>query len=102
MRVLGETSASNKLLLTGGADHNGLLNGALVRGVQGLHVENVDALHLTENLETLETSRLLKIRRDGTSLGTGADEVVNGLDICAIGTKELVSIELLLIYRARS
>lgn len=81
VRVLGETSASNKLLLTGGADHNGLLNGALVRGVQGLHVENVDALHLTENLETLETSRLLKIRRDGTSLGTGADEVVNGLDI---------------------
>lgn len=51
-------------------------------GIKGLHVENVDALHLAENLETLETGGLLEIGGDSAGGGTGAEEVILGLDLC--------------------
>lgn len=51
-------------------------------GVEGPHVEDVDALHLSEDLETLETSRLLGVGGDGTGLGTLGEQVVHGLDLC--------------------
>lgn len=51
-------------------------------GVEGPHVEDVDALHLSEDFETLETGRLLGIGGNGTGLSTLGEEVVHGLDRC--------------------
>lgn len=82
MGVGGEASATGELLLTGGADGDGVLQCAQAAGVEGRHVENIDALHLTENLKTLETSGLLEIGGDGTGLGTRTVEVVLALDLC--------------------
>lgn len=82
MGVSGDTSATGELLLAGGADENGVGECAEARGIKRAHVEDVNALHLAENFETLETSRLLDIGRDGAGGGTGAEKVVNGLDLC--------------------
>lgn len=79
--VSGDTSATGELLLAGGADENGVGECAEARGIKRAHVEDVNALHLAENFETLETSRLLDIGRDGAGGGTGAEKVVNGLDL---------------------
>lgn len=53
----------------------------LAGGIQRTHVEDVDALHLTDELETLETGSLDVVGRDGTGLGTGGDQVILGLDL---------------------
>ena len=54
-------------------------------GVQGPHVEDVNALHLAEDFETLETGGLFEIGGDGTGFGTGGEQVGFGLDFCGRG-----------------
>lgn len=54
-------------------------------GIQGPHVENVNALHLSDELQTLQTGGLADVGRDGAGLGTGGDQVVLVLDLCAEG-----------------
>lgn len=51
-------------------------------GIQWPHVENVDALHLSKNLETLKTRGMLGISGNGTGLRTGSKKVGLGLDLC--------------------
>lgn len=51
-------------------------------GVERPHVEDVNPLHFTQNLNTLETSGLLEIGGDGTGLGSLGEEVVLILDLC--------------------
>lgn len=80
--VGGEAGATSELLLTSGSDHDGVLHRAEAAGVKRAHVEDVDTLHLYENLETLQTSGLLEVGGDGSGLGTGAEKVVLGLDLC--------------------
>ena len=50
--------------------------------VQRPHVEHVDALHLAENFQTLQTGSLLKVGRDGTGGTTRREKVVLILDLC--------------------
>lgn len=54
----------------------------LAGGVQRLHVEDINALNLAENLQTLETGGLLEIGRDGTGGGTRGKKVGLRLDLC--------------------
>lgn len=54
----------------------------LAGSIQRTLVEDVDALHLTDELETLETGGLDVVGRDGTGLGTGGDQVLLSLDLC--------------------
>lgn len=82
MRVGRVAGAAEVLLLAGGADRDGVLHRALAAGIEGAHVENVDTLHLSEDFETLETSRLLEVGRDGAGLGTRSQQVVLSLDLC--------------------
>jgi hypothetical protein len=82
VRVGGEASATSELLFASGSDHNRVLHRSQAGSVEGAHIEDVDTLHLTENLQTLETGRLLEIGRDGTRGGTGTEEVVLALDLC--------------------
>ena len=49
--------------------------------VEGLHVKDVDALHLSEDFETLETGGLVNVGGDGTGLGTSGHKVVLILDL---------------------
>lgn len=51
-------------------------------GIEGLHVEDVNTLHLTQDLQSLETGGLLEIRGHGAGRGAGADEVLWLLDLC--------------------
>ena len=51
--------------------------------VQRPHVENVNALHLAHNLQTLETGGLLEIGGDGTRLRAADEEVLFTRDVCA-------------------
>ena len=44
-------------------------------GIQGPHVENVNALHLAHDLQTLETRGLLEVGRNGAGLRALGDEV---------------------------
>lgn len=88
VRVGGETSAASELLLAGGSDHDGILHRSEAAGVERAHVEDVDALHLTENLETLDTGGLLEIGRNGSGGGTRTEEVLLSSDLC---TRKLVS-----------
>jgi hypothetical protein len=51
-------------------------------GIQRPHVEDINPLHLPQNLNTLETSRLLEIGGDGAGLGTLGEEIILALDLC--------------------
>lgn len=81
-RVAG---AAEVLLFTSRADTDGILHRALTAGIKWSHVEDVDTLHLSEDFETLETSRLLEVGRDGAGLGTRCKQVFVSLYLC---TKE--------------
>lgn len=50
--------------------------------IQRPHVEDIHALHLSEDFQSLETSRLLEIGGNGTGLGARWEKVVLGLDAC--------------------
>jgi len=50
--------------------------------VQWLHIENVNALHLPQNFESLQTSRLLQVRGNRANCCSGANEVRLVLDLC--------------------
>lgn len=54
----------------------------LAGGIKRAHVEDVDALHLSDKLQTLETGGLDVVGRDGTGLGTRGDQVLLSLDLC--------------------
>lgn len=60
----------------------------LAGGIKGTHVEDVNALHLSDEFQTLETGGLLEIGGNGTGLGTGSKEVVLDLDLY-IRTREI-------------
>ena len=90
MRVGRGAGAADVLLITSRADHDGLVHRSKAAGIEGVHVENVDALHLSENFETLETSGLLQVGRDGTRLGTGTVEIFLRLDFCIMQTMTIL------------
>lgn len=50
--------------------------------IQRLHVEHIDALHLPQDLESLETGRLFKIGGDGAGRGARGEEVLLAFDLC--------------------
>ena len=54
--------------------------------IERLHVKDVDALHLSEDFETLETGGLVNVGGDGTGLGTSGHKVVLILDLCFCAT----------------
>lgn len=81
--VDGIAGAASKLLIASGAHQDGVLHGSLTAGVEGSHVEDVNALHLSEDFQTLKTGGLLEVGRDGAGLATRSDEVVLGLDLCS-------------------
>lgn len=82
MGVGGVPRAPDDLLVAEGVDHDGVLERALAAGVEGPHVEDVDALHLAEDLEALEARALLEVGGDGAGEGAGGKEVVGGFDGC--------------------
>lgn len=55
----------------------------LAGGIQGTHVEDIDALHLSDELQTLETGGLEVVGRDGTGLSTRGNQVLLALDLCS-------------------
>lgn len=81
VRVGRVAGATGKLLVTSRSDNDRVLHGSLAAGVKRAHVEDVDALHLTQDLETLKTSSLLEVGRNGTGLGTRTEEVILSLDL---------------------
>jgi hypothetical protein len=81
VRVSRAASATNILLVTERANDDGFLHGAGSACVEGLHVENVDTLHLSEDFETLETGGLVDVGGDGTGLGTGGHKVMLVYDL---------------------
>lgn len=80
--VGGTARAAEVLLVAEGLDDDGLVEGAAARGVERLHVEDVDALHFAEDFEALETGGLLEVGGDGAGWGARGEEVVLGGDFC--------------------
>lgn len=58
--------------------------------IQWLHVEDINALHLSQDFETLESGRLLEIGGDGPWRSTGANEIFFGLDFCILLSRQLL------------
>jgi hypothetical protein len=81
VRVGRETSATSELLLASRSNHDGVLHRSEAGGIERAHVENVNTLHLTENLQTFETGGLLEIGGDGTGGGTRTEEILLSLDL---------------------
>lgn len=81
VRVGRRAGAAGILLVASGANDNGVIEGAPARSVQRPHIENVDAFHLSEDFETLDTGSLLEIGGDGAGGSTRADEVIDSLDV---------------------
>lgn len=77
-----EARATEVLFRTERLDPDRLLECAQSAGVQRPHVEDVDPLHLTQHLESLETGRLFEIRRDRAWCRTGGQEVCLACDFC--------------------
>lgn len=50
-------------------------------GIEGTHVEDVNALHLSDEFQTLETGGLVEIGGNGTGLSTGSEEIILNLDL---------------------
>ena len=49
--------------------------------IEWLHVEDINAVHLSKDLQTLKTSGLLDIGWDGSDWGSWWEEVGLGLDL---------------------
>jgi hypothetical protein len=81
VRVSRAAGATNVLLVTERANDDGFLHGAGSACVEGLHVEDVDALHLSEDFETLETGGLVDVGGDGTGLGARGHKVMLVYDL---------------------
>jgi hypothetical protein len=58
-------------------------------GVQWPHVEDVNALHLSEDFETLKTGGLLGIGGNGTGLRTRGKKVGLSLDLCSCACQRM-------------
>ena len=91
MRVSGESSATGKLLIAGRFDGDGVLHRAEAAGVERAHVENVNTIHLSENLETLETGSLLQIGGDSARGGAGTEKVFVALYLCSMPRQSIPS-----------
>jgi hypothetical protein len=65
MAIRRRSRTASILLITARADHDRVVEGAAPRRIQRPHVEDIDALHLTQDLETLQTGRLFEIGRHG-------------------------------------
>jgi hypothetical protein len=52
------------------------------RSIQWLHIKNINALHLPQNLESLQSGRLLQVRGHRCDCCSGTDEVCLILDFC--------------------
>jgi hypothetical protein len=53
----------------------------LPAGIKRAHVEDIHALHLSKNFQTLKTGGLLEIGRHGTRLGTFGQKIGLGSDL---------------------
>lgn len=84
VRVGGVSGATGKLLVAGGADEDRALHGSLAAGIQRAHVKDVDALHLAEDFQALQTGGLLEIGGHGARDGARAEKVVLGPDLCTM------------------
>jgi hypothetical protein len=69
MRVSRDTSAANDALGVKALHNNRVVNGGDAVRLDGLLAEHVNTLEATEDLEALETSGLLLVRRNLTVLG---------------------------------
>lgn len=84
------SGAAGKLLVAGGADQDGVFHGSQAGGVKRAHVEDVDALHLAENFQTLQTGGLLEVGGNGTGGGARAKEILLGPDLCSAKSRQLL------------
>lgn len=62
-------------------DNNWVSHCSPTGGVQRLHIENIYTFDLSENFETLKTSRLFVVCRNGARRGAGGEKVLLGLNL---------------------
>lgn len=59
-----------------GVDRDGLLHRSLARSIEGSHVPDVYALHLSDDFETFEAGGLVDVCGDCSDWGSWGEEVV--------------------------
>lgn len=58
--------------------------------IQWLHIEDIDTLGLSQQLKTLQTSRLVEIVGDSSDLTARGQQVFIGLDLCMPSHQQLI------------
>lgn len=74
-------SATGVLLIASSVDKDGVLQRSLAGSIKRLHIEHVNAPHLSEQFQSLKTGSLLEITGNLTGLTSGGKEVIFGLHL---------------------
>jgi hypothetical protein len=82
VRIGREAGAAGVLLVSERLDHDWVVKSALPAGIQRLHVEDINTLHLAQDFQALQSGSLIEIGRDGANGRSGRKEVGVGLDLC--------------------
>ena len=76
MAICGIARAARILLIAEAPDNNRIVERAHATCIQRLHVEDIDILHLTQDLESIQARGLLEVGRDGARSGAGREEIL--------------------------
>lgn len=79
------TLAANVTVANVGGDNVGVLHGAVALENGVLHVKDIHTLHLTQELESFQTSGLILVGGDGAGLSTGTKQVLGARHVRQLG-----------------
>lgn len=88
IEAISQTSVANSWCIYTGAG-----------SIQWLHVENINAIHLSEDFQTLKTGGLLEIGWNGANWGSWWTKVGLGLDLCLSSALILWPSHLIVVMR---
>ena len=74
--------AAGELLEAEGVYWDGVVECAFSAGIEGAHVEDVDALHFAEDFEPFEAGGLIFVCGHCAGFGAGGKEIFFGFDFC--------------------
>jgi len=81
MLIYWKSSASNIVLLAIGVDYDRILHCPPSRSIKRFHVKDVNALHLSKQLQALKTGRLIEICGNSANRSSGREQIFVAVDL---------------------